>query len=53
MHDRLPLAMQLAWITSCLASAMARHTASVVLSMEQKGVLAMGSPSLVLVTVVL
>ena len=45
--------MQLAWITSSRADAIAAHTPSVVLSMEQNGVRAIGSPSVVFVTVVL
>jgi hypothetical protein len=50
MHAGSPRAMQLACVTSCLAFAMALHTASVVLSIEQNVVRAMGSPSLVFVT---
>jgi hypothetical protein len=45
MQDGSSRAIQLAWITSSLASAMALQIASVVLSMLQNGVLAIGSPS--------
>ena len=43
MHASSPRAMQLAWTTSWRAVATALHTRSVVLSMAQKGVRAMGS----------
>ena len=45
--------MQFALITSCLASATARHTLFVVLSTLHKGVLTMGSPCEVLVVLAL
>ena len=53
MQSSTPRAMQLACFTISRASNTARHTASVVLSTVQNAVRAMGSPSLVFVTVVL